>query len=187
MTRIADLELSKRSATGPYDEVVLPQPLLAGPSPDSDLLEQPLLPNSPSAEPSTELLAHFVLTARKTSPSAARKAARAVAEAWGFKAGEDVEAVVSELATNAVLAVLRAKIGGVIVVGLLGLTGGGLQVDVWDPAPPPAKAVKAKDRHGDDQAENGRGLLIVAALADEWEQVDVVFGTQVRARLGVAA
>jgi anti-sigma regulatory factor (Ser/Thr protein kinase) len=170
MSRIADLKLGPSQRATAYDDVVLPGALL------------PLWPVSAQQE----LRAHVELPVAELSVAAARHVASAWVESWRSRAlPSDVVLVVSELATNAVLAAQAAGIvDGVVVLSLEALAGGGVQVDVWDPAPSP-EAIGALD--ADDQAEGGRGLMLVQALAKAWELVKVPVGTQVRAVLGAVA
>jgi anti-sigma regulatory factor (Ser/Thr protein kinase) len=92
----------------------------------------------------------------------ARLHARHVVREWGLAAlAEDVELVVSELVTNGVQAsraMTHAAIG-------LWLASDRVQVVVcvWDASPqPPVRMDAAED------AEHGRGLLLVEALSKQW-------------------
>ncbi|MBW8482989.1 ATP-binding protein [Actinomadura parmotrematis] len=99
------------------------------------------------------------------APAALRRLAAARLRAWGLDAiAADVLLVVSELATNAV----RASGAGTLVGLRLMVWRAVLSVEVYDgstapavPAPPPAVP---------EDAESGRGLAIVAALARHWGQ-----------------
>ncbi|MCX4515922.1 ATP-binding protein [Streptomyces sp. NBC_01619] len=71
---------------------------------------------------------------------------------------DDVELLVSELVTNAI----EHSRGTEITVSLR-LDGRSLQLEVSDQTRRPPQV-----REPDDDAESGRGLLIVAALADSW-------------------
>jgi anti-sigma regulatory factor (Ser/Thr protein kinase) len=74
---------------------------------------------------------------------------------------EDIEAVISELVSNAVMHAGARTFG----LELLRLTGdpGAVAVAVTDPSPlPPVKRAPATD------AEHGRGLLVVDALSARW-------------------
>ncbi|MFH8406020.1 ATP-binding protein [Streptomyces sp. NPDC018019] len=111
-------------------------------------------------------------------------------DAWGFPYGtafsDDVGAVVGELAANAVT---HGRVPGrdfelrLAVVGGLARTGT-LRIDVTDTRterrpPSPDGLVSAPP-----DAEAGRGLLVVAALATRWAVLDrVPVGKTVRAEL----
>jgi anti-sigma regulatory factor (Ser/Thr protein kinase) len=96
-----------------------------------------------------------------TSPGTARASARAQLCAWGRgDLAEAAEAVVSELATNAVQASERAATP--IVLRLV-LTTRSVFVEVFDSAP----GCPAPRPQG-PAAESGRGLQIVAALAADF-------------------
>ncbi len=99
--------------------------------------------------------------AHRHVPGTARASARAQLSAWGRPdlAG-DVEAVVSELVTNAV----RASESAGFPVGLrLILTTRSVFIEVLDYAPG-----VPSPREADAGAESGRGLHLVAALAADW-------------------
>jgi anti-sigma regulatory factor (Ser/Thr protein kinase) len=93
----------------------------------------------------------------------ARLHARHVLSEWGRGAlADDAEVVVSELVTNAIQA-SRAMTHAAI---RLWLATDGLQVliCVWDASPQPPTPIDAAD-----DAENGRGLLLVEALSKQWD------------------
>jgi anti-sigma regulatory factor (Ser/Thr protein kinase) len=93
----------------------------------------------------------------------ARLHARHVLSEWGLGAlADDAEVVVSELVTNAVQA-SRAMTHAAI---RLWLATDRLQVviSVWDASPEPPTPIDAAD-----DAENGRGLLLVEALSKQWD------------------
>ena len=115
----------------------------------------------------------LTLGALPTAVASARAHARMVMVEWAMAdVAEDVELVVSELVTNAIVASTdvdgRPKYGD---------TGGGLPVvhlrlcsdheriviGVWDQSPQAPEAT----RPGPD-AESGRGLLLVEALSERW-------------------
>ncbi|MGW1600246.1 ATP-binding protein [Streptomyces eurythermus] len=79
--------------------------------------------------------------------------------------GEDVALCVSELATNALLHGVPAGRG--FLLRLVLHAEGALRVEVHDSGP---GEVGCPDpaREADADAEHGRGLLLVAALADKW-------------------
>lgn len=92
----------------------------------------------------------------------ARLHARQVLWEWGVAAsGESTELVVSELVTNAVQ-VSRAMRQAAVRIWLV-CDRAQVVVFVWDASPlPPARADPGED------AENGRGLLLVEAVSDRW-------------------
>lgn len=76
------------------------------------------------------------------------------------------ELIVSELATNA----MRAAPGRTIKV-MVARHGEHCVVAVWDPVPEPPKPAPdplADVENGDFDRNGGRGLLIVAATAEDW-------------------
>ncbi|WP_158566729.1 ATP-binding protein [Actinomadura craniellae] len=106
------------------------------------------------------------------APSAAGQARRLVVQAlaeWGLSgACEAMRLVVSELVTNSVTALEQAVPDGPSVVRLrltadLGPGGSLVTVQVWDQAP--CLPVRQSPGAGE---ENGRGLLLVEAVSQEW-------------------
>ena len=103
--------------------------------------------------------------ALRASPQAARHFRRHAvnaAERWGLhqEAGETVEACVSELVTNAIVHGV-----GRDVLMMLYYTGDSVLTEVFGHAlADPAIPVTARS----DNAESGRGLLIVESLAKDW-------------------
>lgn len=94
-----------------------------------------------------------------TAAAAARRFVDDVLRAWGLGALlPEAELVVSELATNAVV-----HTGKRFTVGLSRAGGDGVRVAVSD-ASPTAPTM----RQSDPLATNGRGIRIVAAVAQEW-------------------
>ncbi len=97
----------------------------------------------------------------------ARLHARQVLWEWGLKETvENAELVVSELVTNAIRAAARTpetKAAVHINLQLEANVRGSLVVQVWDGRPDPPVRSEV-----DEGAENGRGLLIVEALCDNW-------------------
>ncbi|RPK93036.1 ATP-binding protein [Streptomyces sp. ADI98-10] len=85
--------------------------------------------------------------------------------AWGFPS-ESAAHIVGELAANASV---HGRVQGRDFQLSLVVSGRTLRIEVTDTrgdsVPPGPGAVKAPE---DDYAENGRGLLIVEALADHW-------------------
>ena len=118
--------------------------------------------------------AHFCLVAQ-AHPAVvphARRSARHTLAAWRLdQIADDTELVVSELLTNAVQATLAASTAAPrqwptppMVALYLTLDPDLLSVLVWDNSPePPAPRPSASD-----EDENGRVLIIVQALSDQW-------------------
>lgn len=89
----------------------------------------------------------------------ARRITRTALAAWGVQElADSAEMLVSELVTNA----LRYGRGPVDLT--IALSGGSLRIAVADEGP----AMPVPREAGDD-AQNGRGLMIVEMLADSWE------------------
>lgn len=89
----------------------------------------------------------------------ARAAVRNILQ--GTPRAEDAELIVSELATNAVRH-SKARAGGEFRV-TVDLQPGRVRVEVADPGRAPALAIP-----DDQKSEYGRGLEIVAGVADKW-------------------
>jgi len=89
--------------------------------------------------------------------------ARLVAWEWGLAGqGDDAELLVSELLTNAVAAARAVDPIFPVRLWLLSDTVH-LAILVWDANPqPPVRT------HIDDEAESGRGLLLVEAVSQRW-------------------
>jgi anti-sigma regulatory factor (Ser/Thr protein kinase) len=109
------------------------------------------------------------LGAQATAPGVARGHVRAVAWEWGLAdLADTAEILTSELVTNAVQASerlrVRADLAAVPVIRLwVSSDGIALVIHVWDAHPDlPVRKDLAAD------AENGRGLLLVSALGEEW-------------------
>ena len=109
------------------------------------------------------------LAAQPTAPGAVRGHVRAVAYEWGLAGLADTaELLASEIATNAVLAsqqlTTRTDLASVPVIWLWVTSDGVCMViHVWDASDemPVVKDVAADE-------ENGRGLMLVAALGKDW-------------------
>ena len=88
---------------------------------------------------------------------------------WGIPhdgpTAENVEAIVAELAANAVT---HGRVPGRDFELRLSLVTGSVRVEVTDTRGGPFPAV----RPSGPLADGGRGLLLVAALADRWEVLD---------------
>ncbi|WP_051855464.1 ATP-binding protein [Streptomyces sp. NRRL B-1347] len=110
--------------------------------------------------PPTPLRERFYRRERQSVP-AARAFAHAVLGAWGIeKRADDITLCVSELTTNAL--VHGAPPGRGFKLRLL-RDGGGVRIEVHDSGGGRPRLV------GEGVAdESGRGLLLVAALADTW-------------------
>ncbi|HEV2374552.1 MAG TPA: ATP-binding protein [Streptosporangiaceae bacterium] len=103
---------------------------------------------------------HLVLGSLPTAPSCARLHTRLVLAEWGMsRLTEDAELCVSELTTNAVLSVAKGH------PVTLSVASDHLRVlvMVWDDAP--GEPVLSKRG---EYAEDGRGLVLVDALAASW-------------------
>jgi hypothetical protein len=109
------------------------------------------------------------LGVQPTAPGVARGHVRAVAHEWGLAGLADTaELLTSELVTNAVQASKRLKIRAdlaTVPVIRLWVTSDGVSliIHVWDASD---QMPVLKDFAADD--ENGRGLLLVAALGKDW-------------------
>jgi Histidine kinase-like ATPase domain len=109
------------------------------------------------------------LAAHRTAPGVVRGHVRAVAYEWGLAGLADTaELLVSEISTNAVQASQRLRTRAdlaVVPVIRLWVTSDGVSIviHVWDASDemPVVKDVAADD-------ENGRGLMLVAALGKDW-------------------
>jgi anti-sigma regulatory factor (Ser/Thr protein kinase) len=103
------------------------------------------------------------LGALPTAPGCGRAWTRQILWEWGLSAlQESTELLVSELVTNAVQAARAAT--GVTPVRLWLLSDAvRVVILVWDASPEPPVRMSS----GDD-AENGRGLLLVEAISDQW-------------------
>jgi anti-sigma regulatory factor (Ser/Thr protein kinase) len=115
------------------------------------------------------LQTRLVLAAHPTAPACARGHVRAVAHEWGLShLAEVTELIVSELVTNAVQASsrlrMRADLADVPVIRLWVTSDGVCMViHVWDAS---EEMPVVKDVAADE--ENGRGLMLVAALGKDW-------------------
>ncbi|MFC7650319.1 ATP-binding protein [Streptosporangium lutulentum] len=81
----------------------------------------------------------------------------------------------SELVTNAVLHSASGQIGGAFIVRIE-VTEAAIQLSVSDQGPALVPARRTPD-------ESGRGLDLVAALADAYDVIDAPIGRTVRCRL----
>ncbi|MYR40480.1 ATP-binding protein [Streptomyces sp. SID5910] len=111
------------------------------------------------------------------SVPAARRLVRAAVDEWGLSGLADVaDSITSELATNAVLHACRESFR----VTARRLSDEQLQVSVTDLSRNLPKVAEA-----DDDWENGRGLLLVDALAQKWGAEPLRWGKRVWADLAV--
>ncbi|MFW6691783.1 ATP-binding protein [Streptomyces sp. MAR4 CNX-425] len=156
-----------------------------------------------AAAPSGLRRASVVLPGASTAtPRCAREIIRAWLAAWQVPAGRtyDTLVVVGELTTNALLHTDSSQI--VVGVQLTGRELRRLTVQVVDQGPSPAGWADRRDApggdgsggdgsggdgSGDDEAVSGRGLAVVAALADRWGAARRLAGTSVWAQLAVPA
>ena len=112
-----------------------------------------------STHPAGLRVRHVPLTTGLAAVAEARTQVRAIVQAWQVPVDSYAAALLtSELVTNAV----RHEGNPAVMIDIT-CSSGRLRVDVHDTSramPAPADAPAA--------AETGRGLIIVAALADEW-------------------
>ena len=110
----------------------------------------------------------LVLGAVETAPGCARATLRDCVAQWGLRhLADDALAITSELVANAVAAARHATPQGTPPTITLSLTvqQAELCIRVQDPDPtPPPRPSQAPD----DDAEDGRGLLIVDQLSHRW-------------------
>ncbi|CAD5959719.1 MULTISPECIES: ATP-binding protein [Streptomyces] len=115
--------------------------------------------------PSTEQTFSVLLSPTRRGARLARLLTVAHLGAWGLSS-ETAAQIVGELAANASV---HGRVQGRDFQLSLAVSGQRLRIEVTDTrgdsVPPGPGAVKAPE---DDHAENGRGLLIVEALADHW-------------------
>jgi len=103
------------------------------------------------------------LGALPTAVPCARLHARLVAWEWGLAGlGDDAELLVSELLTNAVAASRSMEALFPVRLWLLSDTTQ-IAILVWDADPQPPVRMPV-----DDEAETGRGLLLVEAVSQRW-------------------
>jgi anti-sigma regulatory factor (Ser/Thr protein kinase) len=82
---------------------------------------------------------------------------------WGLRAlADDVALIVSELITHACDASIVLPDRPPVALRLLA-TGGALVIEAWDQSP-----LDLEPREADAEDDCGRGLTVVAALADRW-------------------
>jgi anti-sigma regulatory factor (Ser/Thr protein kinase) len=83
--------------------------------------------------------------------------------AAGLAVAEDAVMAGSELAANSIEH--ASPCGGAITVTVT-VTGATVRIDVTDCAP--ASLPRIRDAYGDEEAQRGRGLLIIDALSSDW-------------------
>jgi anti-sigma regulatory factor (Ser/Thr protein kinase) len=151
------------------------------PSAHTDVDRPPVSPNGAKVMDSPALTRQLNLTARPESAGLARRFAHACLVAWHLdRLTDDVELVVSELVTNALLhargegrraARIRLEVLRDQDSLVCRVTDGSL-------APPAQEAAG-------DTAENGRGLLLVDILAAQWGWFSGPEGKAVWARFDI--
>ncbi|WP_170184807.1 ATP-binding protein [Streptomyces sedi] len=137
----------------------------------------------PAAAPPRPPGESFALPSRDTSVAVARRRVRHQLYGWGLPSTtcDNALLVVSELVTNAILHTRSSH-----VRCLLWSSGQLLRIEVADEGP---GLSRARPRAADSEAENGRGLLLLDALAVRWGVVspDQRSGCTVWAELTAAA
>ena len=123
----------------------------------------PLRPHQPQPDlAGWPLHAALPLGALPTAPGCGRAWTRQVLREWGLdRLADDTELLVSELTTNALQA--SAPVADAAIGLWLASDCERAVILVWDPSPqPPTPAKPGQD------AEDGRGLLLVQALSFQW-------------------
>jgi anti-sigma regulatory factor (Ser/Thr protein kinase) len=130
-------------------------------------------PSLPGRPRPGDAVSRLGLAALPISPLLARRHTSAVLRSWraGPGAVEAAELLVSELVTNAVkfAGLLNAQPGPSYFIDpycislILRYLADQVTIEVFDPNPCPPVASEA-----DDEAESGRGLMLVQALSKEW-------------------
>lgn len=116
-------------------------------------------PRPPEPPPGRRPRAALALGAVPTAPGCARAWARAILREWGLAGLSDAsDLVVSELATNALLASLRERVPFFWMVLTLG--NGDLVIHARDFCPG-----IPQPRQAGEEDEDGRGLLLVQAMS----------------------
>jgi serine/threonine-protein kinase RsbW len=121
----------------------------------------------------------FYPRARRSVPAARDFVRTALADWSVLERADDILLCVSELATNAVRHGVPAGRGFLLYVALD--AEGVLRIEVHD-----SGDGEPRLRTGNDQAENGRGLLLVDVLADTWGVGERVPGKIVWCQFNVA-
>jgi len=84
---------------------------------------------------------------------------------WEWKLdqlADDAETLVSELLSNAIKASQSAQGAGLVALRLLA-DRQRLVIEVWDQSP-----ADPRPRRVDDEAEHGRGFMVIEALSNRW-------------------
>ena len=139
--------------------------------------------HGPMADGKWCLCSHLDLGALPSAVPCARLHATQVLWEWGLTGlSERIELVVSELVTNAVHASRELTRYPVVRLWLLA-DDSRVLVLVWDANPRPPTRL-----HTDDEAERGRGLILVESVSDGWNWFcpEGVDGKIVWAELGPA-
>jgi anti-sigma regulatory factor (Ser/Thr protein kinase) len=109
------------------------------------------------------LVSSLEMAALPSAVPCGRLHARQVAWEWGLEhLANDAEILASELLSNAIKASLSDHGDGLVTLRLLA-DREQLIVEVWDRSP-----FSPEPRQAGDDAENGRGLLVVEALSSRW-------------------
>lgn len=120
-------------------------------------------PHGPMAAARWRLCSHLGLGALPSAVPCARLNARQVIWEWGLTGlSESIELVVSELVTNAIHASRGLTRCPVVRLWLLA-DDSRVLVLVWDANPRPPTRLDT-----DDEAESGRGLILVESVSDRW-------------------
>ncbi|MFF6874356.1 ATP-binding protein [Streptomyces sp. NPDC012474] len=147
------------------------------------------------ATPQPDVTVRVFVQRLRATPRGARMARHLAVgrlHSWGIphgtEASDAVALIVSELAANAVT---HGRVPGRDFELRLSLLGGSVRVEVTDthsgpPSPPSPPGPRGVERPG-LLDEHGRGLLLVAALADRWEVLErkPAPGKTVRAEVGL--
>lgn len=121
--------------------------------------------------------AAFRLDPVPESAGRARRAVHTLLTAWGLDhVADEVDVVVSELVTNALLhsGEGAAGTGAPVITFHLAVRAGRLTTRVVDASPLPPRPEDAEET-----AESGRGLILVEALAADWGWEDLPDGKAV--------
>ena len=112
---------------------------------------------------------YLELAALSTAPACARLHTQQLLWEWGLSRLADSSiAVVSELVANAVQATVRHQLDTPVALRLSS-NGHQVLIEVWDADPNPPRPPRLDANHLPlIDAENGRGLFLVAALSERW-------------------
>src|SRR5262245_19278952 len=113
--------------------------------------------------PAWPLVSTLELSALPTAVGCGRLHAKHVLWEWKLDhLADDAQTLVSEMLTNAVTASRTPQGAGLVILRLLA-NHQQLLIEVWDQNPD-----DPGPRHAPDDAENGRGLIVVEALSNRW-------------------